>query len=166
MALRRAEPELPRRSRAQPRTPPPLAPASSMPELASETPKLHAFLLTLSDKLRFLADPVDIQLEAANALGRYLGASRVGYAEDQGDGTLVVTRHYVDGVAGIEGRHRYDDYGPGLQPALRAGHAVVRPDVLRDATLSDAEKRAHAELQSAASLNVPLIKAGRLVAVM
>ncbi len=163
MALRPADTDSRPRTRAQPR-PTPHAPL--MPELASDTPKLHAFLLTLSDKLRFLADPVEIQLEAANALGRFLGASRVGYAEDQGDGTILVTRHFVDGVPGIEGRYHYDDYGPGVQPALLAGHALVRPDVAHDATLGDAEKRAHAQWQSAASLNVPLIKAGRLMAVL
>ena len=151
------------RSHAQPRMTPH---APLMPELASDTSKLHAFLLTLSDKLRYLADPVEIQLEAANALGRLLGANRVGYAEDQGDGTILVTRHFVDGVPGIEGRYRYDDYGPSVQPALLAGHAVVRPDVAHDARLGDAEKRAHAQWQSAASLNVPLIKAGRLMAVL
>ena len=31
-----------------------------------------------------------------------------------------------------------------MQPALLAGHAVVRPDVAHDATLGDDEKRAHA----------------------
>ena len=82
------------------------------------------------------------------------------------DGTIVVTRHFVDGVAGIEGRYHYDDYGPGVQPALLAGHALVRPDVAHDATLNDAEKRAHAQWQSGASLNVPMIKAGRLMAIL
>ncbi|HYJ98555.1 MAG TPA: hypothetical protein VEX14_10850, partial [Burkholderiaceae bacterium] len=60
MALRHADTDSRPRTRAQPR-PTPHAPL--MPELASDTPKLHAFLLTLSDKLRFLADPVEIQSE-------------------------------------------------------------------------------------------------------
>ena len=166
MAVPRVNPDPHARSRAYAGLAHDVPDFPAMSELASDTPKLHAFLLTLSDKLRHLVDPIEIQLEATDALGRFLGASRVGYAEDQGDGTIMVTRQYVDGVPGIEGRYRYDDYGQGVQAALRAGHAVVRPDVARDATLGEAEKRAHARLQSGASLKVPLLKAGRLTAIL
>jgi PAS domain S-box-containing protein len=125
------------------------------------------FLLLLNDRLRPLADPEAIQFEAARTLGEYLGASRVGYAEDQDDGeTITVTRNYVDGVSNIEGRYRYDDYGPELLRALRAGQTVIRPDIVNDPTLTDAEKAAHAALQLGATVNVPLLKDGRLVAVL
>jgi PAS domain S-box-containing protein len=139
---------------------------SPMPEVAAESPKLHAFLLALGDRLRSIAEPAQIQFESASALGRYLGANRVGYAEDQGDGTRVVRHHYAVGVPELDGGQRYDDFGPGLQRALRAGHAAVRPDVAHDATLSDAEKRLHARLQIGASLDVPLRDGGRLAATM
>ncbi len=123
-------------------------------------------MLALGDRLRLLDDPAQIQFESAGALGRLLGASRVGYAEDRDDGTRVVGRHYVDGVSEIAGCQRYDDFGPGLQRALRAGHAAVRPDVAHDATLSEAEKRLHARWQIGASLDVPLRAGGRLAATM
>ncbi|HEU4326822.1 MAG TPA: PAS domain-containing protein [Roseiflexaceae bacterium] len=125
------------------------------------------FLLQLNDRLRLLADPEAILFEAARTLGEHLGASRVGYAEDQGDGeTIVVTRNYTDGVPGIEGRYHYDDYGPGLLRSFRVGRTVVRPDIANDASLSEAEKAAHAALQLGATVNVPLLRAGRLVAVL
>ena len=127
----------------------------------------QAFLLKLSDALRPLADPVAIQEVAARLLGKHIAASRVGYAETQADGeTVLVTRHYIDGVPGIEGCYRYEDYGPALLRELRAGRAVVRPDVANDPTLTDAEKRAHAALQLGALVNVPLVKGGRLLAVL
>lgn len=127
----------------------------------------QTFLLQLNDRLNLLTDPEEVQYQAACALGAYLGASRVGYAEDQGDGeTIVVTRNYIDGVSGIEGRYRYDDYGPGLLREFRAGRTVVRPDIANDPTLTDAEKAAHAVLQLGTTINVPLLKAGRLVAVL
>jgi PAS domain S-box-containing protein len=123
------------------------------------------FLLRLNDTLRPLADPVEIQHQAARLLGEHLAVSRVGYAEVQDEGqTILVTRNYVDGVTGIEGRYRVDDYDPGLLPALEAGLTVVRPDTASDPGLSPAERGADAALQLRAKVNVPLRREGRLVA--
>lgn len=125
------------------------------------------FLLKLSDTLRPLSDPAEIQYEAARLLGLHLGASRVGYAVDLGDDeTVEVTRNYTSGVPGIEGVYRYHDYGPGLVRELRAGRTVVRPDVARDPLLSDDEKAAHAALLLGATVNVPLLKDGQLRAIL
>ncbi len=127
----------------------------------------QVFLLQLNDHLRFLVDPEAIQFEAARLLGERLGADRVGYAEDQGDGeTIIVTRNYTNGVPGIEGRYRYADYGAALLRELRAGRTMIRPDIAHDPTLTEAEKEAHAILQLGATVNVPLVKAGRLIAVL
>ncbi|MCK0532507.1 PAS domain S-box protein [Sphingobium agri] len=46
----------------------------------------QAFLLNLSEGLRDLAEPVEVQKFAQRLLGEYLGATRVGYAGDVGDG--------------------------------------------------------------------------------
>ena len=126
----------------------------------------QAFLLRLDDRLRPLSDPEEIQFEAACALGEYLGASRVGYAEDAGDGESVcVTRNYVDRVGSIEGRHRYADYDAALLSSLRSGRTVVRNDA-SDPDLSEAERATHAAVQIGATVNVPLVKGGRLLAVL
>ncbi|MEO6528613.1 MAG: GAF domain-containing protein, partial [Gemmatimonadaceae bacterium] len=125
------------------------------------------FLLQLNDVLRPLADPEQIQFEAARALGEHLGASRVGYAEISPDGsTSLVTRNFTDGVRGIEGRFLVDDFSPSLLPALRAGRTVVRGDIANDPQLSVAEKAAHVGLEVGATVDVPLLKAGRLMAVL
>jgi PAS domain S-box-containing protein len=125
------------------------------------------FLLGLNDQLRPLTDPVEIQFQAARALGMHLGASRVGYAEAHPDGeTLVVARSYTDGVPGVEGRYRYDDYDVGMLRELGEGRTVARPDVAADPSLSEAEKEAHAALEVAATVSVPLMKEGRLRAVL
>ncbi|NJL37175.1 MAG: PAS domain S-box protein [Leptolyngbyaceae cyanobacterium SM1_4_3] len=127
----------------------------------------QAFLLKLNDTLRPLMDAEEIQYQAACVLGEYLGASRVGYAEDQADGeTIGVTQNYTNGVPGIEGLYRYDDYGEELLREFQAGRTVVRSDIANDPTLTDAEKGAFAVLQVGSTANVPLIKAGRSVAVL
>ena len=127
----------------------------------------QAFLLALQDRLLPLDDPDEIQFEAARALGELLRASRVGYAEIEADGEHSrVTRNYTDGVRGIEGRYRVADYSPALIEALHAGRTVARDDIARDPTLTDAERAAHAALTLAATVNVPLIRGGRLVAAL
>lgn len=136
-------------------------------EVSRGSEERQTFLLRLSDTLRPLSDPVAIQFEAVRVLGEYLSASRVGYAEDLGDGERVaVTRNYTDGVPGIEGVYHYEDYGPDLIARMRQGQTVVRPDIARDPSLTDAEKEAHAVLQLGATVNVPLVKGGQLVAIL
>lgn len=126
----------------------------------------HAFLLNLADALRPLGEASEIQSVAARALGLRLDADRVGYAEDLGGDEIAVTRNYVRGAPSIEGRYRYDDYGPDLLRALRQGRAVIRPDVAGDESLTVAEKAAHAVLQLGATANIPLLKDGELRAVL
>jgi PAS domain S-box-containing protein len=111
-------------------------------------------------------DPQAIAYEASCLLGEFAQAERVGYAQDDGNGeTITVGRNHTRGVPGIEGRHRYVDYGAGLLADLRAGRTVVRPDVAGDASLSAEEKAAHASLQLGATVNVPLLRDSHLQAV-
>ncbi|GAB3326972.1 hypothetical protein GCM10027299_26830 [Larkinella ripae] len=131
----------------------------------SQSEARQAFLLLLSDRLRPLADPDEIQYQAACVLGDYLGANRVGFAEDRGDGeTFAVTRNYINGVADIKGVYRYADYDSLLMKDFRAGQTVIRPDIAADSTLTDSEKEARRLLQLGAAVSKPLIKDGHLLA--
>jgi PAS domain S-box-containing protein len=127
----------------------------------------QAFLLRLNDALRPLADPRRIQAEAARVLREQLGVDRIGYAADCGDGEhLIVT--YADGTTApaLADKLRYADYGAGLLDALRTGRPVVRPDVQADPALDAAARAAHAALGAAAVADMPLVKDGRLVAIL
>ena len=129
----------------------------------------QAFLVKLGDALRPVEDAVEIQNLATRLLGEHLGANRVAYAEDAGGGdggTMILTRNYTNGVPGIEGRYRSLDYGENQVRELREGRTVARPDIANDPLLGDEEKAAHAALQLAATLNVPLVKSGQLVAIL
>lgn len=127
----------------------------------------QSFLLKLSDCLRSLTDPTEMQYEAASLLGAHLGANRVGYAEDTGDGeTIIVTRNYTNGVVGIEGQYKYDDYGPELLREFREGRTVVRNNIAEDTSLSEEEKQAHHSIQIGASINVPMLKNNRLFGIL
>ncbi|MFO1327936.1 MAG: PAS domain S-box protein [Rubrivivax sp.] len=127
----------------------------------------QAFLVCLNDRLRVLADPRSIALEACRLLGDQVSAMRVGYAEDDGDGEHVhVIANHLQGVPGIEGRYRYADYGPALVESLRAGRTAVQHDVAADPALTPDERAAHAALQLGASVNVPLLKGTQLQAIL
>lgn len=126
----------------------------------------NAFLLQLADTLRPLSSPLEIQYQAAQALGEFLEANRIGYAITQENEKLVaVTLHYLQGVPTIEGIYRYSDYGPQLLMNLQAGQTVIQFDIPQDASLSEAEKAAYARLQLGATVNVPLLKEGHLIAI-
>lgn len=131
--------------------------------LLRDSEERQAFPLRLSDALRPLDDPEAIKLAAVDVLGRHLGANRVAYAENvEDDACFVVSRNYVDGVSEVVGRFRYGDYGPDIVEELRAGRTRVQSDIARDERLSDAEKQALRAADVGASLNVPLVKQGRL----
>ncbi len=127
----------------------------------------QAFLLRLGDALRGLDSAEEIQLGAARLLSLHLGASRAGYAQDLGDGeNIKITSDYTTpGVASLRGPYRYEDYGADTLREFRAGRTVVRPDIANDPNLSPQERDAHARINIGASLNVPMLKNGRLMSV-
>jgi PAS domain S-box-containing protein len=115
------------------------------------------FLLQLTDRLRSLTDPTAIYQQTASLLGNHLGADRVGFAEDQGDGkTFVVSHCHTNGAVDWQGQHQYADYD--LVPAeLLAGHTSTRSDSANDRTLTAAQQAAHQALGLGASVHKPLV---------
>jgi len=125
-----------------------------------------AFLVSLADALRPLADVSEIKTTAARLLGQHLRASRVTYAEVTPEGDVIVERGYADGVPDIPGRYRLDDYGPSLLPEIRAGRNIVVADVANTPGYTEQEKARYVAVQVAANFNVPLLKNGRPVALL
>ncbi|CAN5875278.1 hypothetical protein BH11PSE8_BH11PSE8_20540 [soil metagenome] len=123
-------------------------------------------LTQLSDRLRDLDDADDIEFVAAQALGRILRASRVGYGtiEPGGDG-LQVNRDWVaPAVETLAGATALRDYGSFID-SLRRNETVIIGDVRNDARTAAAA--AALERRSARSfVNVPLLERGHLVAVL
>jgi PAS domain S-box-containing protein len=127
----------------------------------------QAFLLSLSDRLRPLADVATITREATRALGEYMGAARAGYAECAPDGdTVRIGPHYERGVPSMGGTYRLSEYGDGLADALRAGETVALSDLGSDPGLTEAQRAAYAGLELRSMADVPLVKDGRLVAIL
>ncbi|MDM9585799.1 YlcI/YnfO family protein [Nostoc sp. GT001] len=132
-------------------------------ELSRRTAEFNAFRVSLSDALRPLADPIEIQATASRVLGEYLSANRVAYFEVRG-ADYVVERDYVNGAAALAGNYPVDSFGPKLLAAYRTGRAVSASDVEADPNLSPPERAAYAAIEIGAYIGIPLIKRGEFVA--
>ncbi len=127
----------------------------------------QAFRLTLQERLRALADPHEVIAQATALLGRHLGAACIGYAEadETAEHVTIAADWTAPGAASVVGRHRLDDYGPAMTAELRAGR-TVRVDDVRGDRLTLGAGGAFAAIHTRALVDVPLVKSGRLVAIL
>lgn len=128
-----------------------------------QTAEFNAFRVSLTDALRSLADPTEVQATASRLLGEYLGANRVAYFEVRGT-DYVVERDYVNGAEALAGSYPIDSFGPRLLAAYRRGLTVSVANVQTDPNLTVAQRTAYAAIQIAAYVGIPLIKEGEFVA--
>ena len=132
-------------------------------EAVRRSEERQAFLLTLSDALRPLSDPLDVQETAARLLGEHLHVNRVGYAEIE-DHQYVIRREYARGVPSLAGHGPVGTFGTALRDAYRRGDTVVVDDVATDPRFTELERVSLQERQIAAMVGVMLLKGGRLLA--
>ena len=121
------------------------------------------FLLTLNERLRPLKDPVEIQEAAVRLIGEHLQASRVNYAQIEGN-EFVISRSYARSVPPFAGRGHVARFGHAIVEACRRGETVVVSDARTDPRFTDAEREQLLASEIAAFVGVPLIKEGRWVA--
>jgi PAS domain S-box-containing protein len=123
-------------------------------------------LLELGDRLRDLQSPADISYQAAEILGRTLGASRAGYgAIDRIAETLSVEREWTaPAIASFAGLHRFCDYGS-LIDDLKRSLTVVIADTASDPRTAGAIPADEA-VGMRSLVNVPITERGRLVAIL
>ena len=122
----------------------------------------QAYLLALSDALRPLADPMEIQGEAARLIGERLGVDRVLYADTEGD-TIVVHRDWVRGIASMAGRYPASVWGEYVAVYLR-GEPYVVHDVACDPKVDDTALASYRSVDIAAFIGMGLVKQGAHVA--
>ena len=121
------------------------------------------FLITLNERLRPLKDPVEIQEVAVRLIGEHLHASRVNYADIDGN-EFVIGRSYADGVPPFAGRGPVARFGEAIVDACRRGDTVAVDDVNTDPRFTPAEREQLVAAETAAFVGTPLIKAGRWLA--
>ncbi|MCW6509631.1 GAF domain-containing protein [Lichenifustis flavocetrariae] len=128
----------------------------------------QAFRVVLDDALRNLSDPADIKAAACATLGPHLGVDCVGYAEanETGERTFIERDWTAPGFASAAGPHVLDEYGPAMSAELRAGRTVSIRDTDADPLTGPETARAFAAIGTRAFLNTPLVKDGKLVALL
>lgn len=124
----------------------------------------QTFLLRLSDALRPLADPVDIQMTACRVLGEHTGVSRVFYGDVTNEQEVVIRHNYVSGVPPLIARLNAEEFGLETLAAYKRGEKVVFSDLERDPRFSEVERRSFAAINVAANASLGLLKGGRWVA--
>lgn len=124
------------------------------------------FRAELGDVLRPLAHPAEIQAAATRLLGSHLAASRVHYAEMEPNGEhAVVPEDHAPTALNQAGRYRLADF-PVLIAECRAGRSFISPDLSTDPRLGEEERAMYAFLPVAAMVVVPLVRGGRLAALL
>ncbi len=102
--------------------------------------------------------------EATRALGRHLGADRVGFGEMQADDrTVLLVTDHAAGLPPLEGLFDLDGFGAAAVARQRAGATMSSPDVAAE-RLYDA--KAWEAVGTRAFVSVPLVRAGRLRALL
>ena len=126
----------------------------------------ETFRSVFGDATRGLTDEPALKRVASHMLGVHLQVNRVMYGEVNVDGCVVVGMSYVNGVQQIAGTYRLEDYGLKLLAIFQAGENQVVPDMRRDGDYSESEKAAYAQMDIVANLGIPILKNGKLVAVL
>lgn len=132
-------------------------------EALRRSAETNAFRAALSDVLRPLTNPLEIQAAAARLLGQYLKANRVIYAEIQED-DFIVHQDYSDGVPSLRGSYRLADFGPTIVNAARRGETIVVADVATYPDFTEAERAAYTAINIRSYASVILVKDGKSVA--
>ncbi|CAN5278359.1 hypothetical protein BH23BAC2_BH23BAC2_16880 [soil metagenome] len=122
------------------------------------------FLLKLSDEVRELVDPVEIQETTCRLLGEHLMANRIVYCENQGE-EFVIQHDYVNGLPSMVGRYPVGVFGPDKFLAyFRRGEAYVVKNAKDEPTLCESEKAAYQAANMVSFIGGGLIKRGELLA--
>jgi PAS domain S-box-containing protein len=129
-----------------------------------------SFQVDLADRLRGIHDPQDVKQAAAELLGRYLGAARVGYAEvDEDEAYASVHADWTrdPAVPSLAGQRTHiAGFGEEAMAFFRAGQPLAVPDI-RQLPLGSADRTAAWEAAGVRALiTVPLVRAGRLKALL
>ncbi|MDU0369115.1 PAS domain-containing protein [Hymenobacter endophyticus] len=123
------------------------------------------FLLLLSDALRPLTTPGDIQATAAALLGKHLGVDRAYYVDlNYNTQEFIVARDWHRPGAPSHARRYALSNWP--MPWLLNGQTWVCRDVDTDPTLPDAQRTDYRGHDIRAAVVVPLLKQGRLAATL
>ncbi|MBX7210753.1 MAG: PAS domain S-box protein [Verrucomicrobiaceae bacterium] len=126
----------------------------------------QAFLVRLSDTLRSLADPVEMEATITRSVGEHLDAAHVGLVSFGDDGFATVERDYTaKGAPSLAGRYHLGKFATTVR-SLRRGRSFIVRDLAHASSGSTSERQAIAGLGFAAFVATPIFSEGKLVAML
>ena len=131
-----------------------------------ENQERQTFLLTLSDALRPLLDPVAIQEKTTQLLGEHLNVDRTYYAwTDEARQVAIIERDYIrDGSMSLAGQHRLADF-LSIMNSIDSGKVFIANDVMEMPEVQP-QLENYLAIGLRALVCTPLIKDGHMVAAM
>lgn len=145
-----------------------LTPVRHAEKVLAGAARRDAFLVRAADALAPLANTRDIISTATRLLGEQIAAAQVAYGsiDDAGE-FATIDRDWNDGsMQSNAGRLRLEDFGAAFISDLKRGETVVISDVRGDARTIGSALDAFCRTSIAAFMNIPLLKDGKLVAVL
>jgi PAS domain S-box-containing protein len=116
--------------------------------------------------MREIREPYEIMSKAQRAVGEYLGASRVAYGEALHEGKAFDgAPNYCVGCEDLNGRYPITGFSSRISEGLRNGISLIVHDVAQELA-PDEGGNAFLQFDIAAAICVPILKAGKLVAMM
>lgn len=121
---------------------------------------------TIGEATRLAGEPEAIMEHSTRLLGEFMGVTRVAYADMEADNDRFNIRYdwHVDGVGSTVGTYSLNLFGAEIARSLRAGHTTYFDDV--DALPPGDGREMFIQIGTGASICCPLVKQGRLVALM
>lgn len=129
-----------------------------------ENEKKQAFLLKLSDAIKELIDPVDIQLTACRILGEHLKVNRVLYGEVINEEQIILNNNYVNGVSPIIATLDAEQFGRNVIDAFKRNEKIIISDINNYPGYTEEEKQRFLSVDVVANAGMGLVKGGRWVA--
>ena len=135
-------------------------------EVLRESEERQAFLLKLSDAIRPLAHPVEIQRTAMDVVAGHLSIASAVYFDKDPDGARAAVREgYKSARIAFPSSVRISDFGSFMPGDFRKGETISYEDAETDPRL-EAQRDTFRALGIRAGVGVPLVKARRLAAVL
>jgi PAS domain S-box-containing protein len=135
--------------------------------LLEQNGERQSALLEFGDVLRPLSDARAVRVQACETLGRRLKVDRAYYADVDSAGHSSFSGDYRSpGTASMPNPYRLDEFGLAAAYALRAGNTLAVDDIGEWQALSEEERRHCLAHGMCAVLKVPLVKDGRLAAML
>jgi PAS domain S-box-containing protein len=125
-------------------------------------------LVGIHDATRGLEDPVIVMREIVTRVGVHFNVTRCAYGEvDVNQNQIEITRGYTKDLPTVAGRYPLQAFGPLMIGELKAGRTAIINNVMTDSlTETRLAHETYARMQIASLVCVPIVRGGRLIAIL